>query len=253
MSTEPKHLRIASPCPASWEGMKGDERVRFCDLCNLHVYNLAELTRTEAASLLAKSEGRICARLYQRADGTVITKDCPVGLRAIRRRVAGIAGAVFATLISLGSVVIGQKQNGKDKSSCKQQITITRKTSQTSTDTGVLAGTVLDPIGAVIPGARIAIFDRKTKTTTSTESSNDGEFRISGLSPSVYDVVIEDKGFKKLTATNVTLSAKEIVSLQLVLQFDSATFTVGLLMDAPMIEPPGRLVINENMIQRIPR
>ena len=85
-------LRIASPCPASWEQMTGDDRARFCELCNLHVYNIAELTASEAKSLIANAEGRICARLYRRSDGTVITKDCPVGLRAIRRRVARIAG-----------------------------------------------------------------------------------------------------------------------------------------------------------------
>ncbi|HEY6046048.1 MAG TPA: hypothetical protein VIU65_05550, partial [Pyrinomonadaceae bacterium] len=89
-------LRIASPCPVSWEQMKGDERSRFCDLCSFHVYNIAELTASEAKSLIAKTEGRICARLFRRSDGTVITKDCPVGLRAIRRRVARISGAVFA-------------------------------------------------------------------------------------------------------------------------------------------------------------
>ena len=67
-------LRIASPCPASWEQMTGDDRARFCELCNLQVYNIAELTAREARSLIANTEGRICARLYRRADGTVITK-----------------------------------------------------------------------------------------------------------------------------------------------------------------------------------
>jgi hypothetical protein len=73
--------------------MTGDNRVRFCTECRLHVYNFAELTRTEAEDLLRTTEGRLCGRLYRRADGTVITKDCPVGLRAVRRRVAKIATA----------------------------------------------------------------------------------------------------------------------------------------------------------------
>ena len=80
--------RIATPCPVSWEQMTGDDRVRFCDQCELHVYNISELTRIEAETLIASTEGRICARLYRRADGSVITKDCPVGLRALRMRVS---------------------------------------------------------------------------------------------------------------------------------------------------------------------
>src|SRR5438270_509974 len=93
-------IRIASPCSASWELMKGDEQVRFCSHCEKHVYNLSTMTRRDAAVFLAEQEGRICARFYERADGTLLTQDCPIGLRAkaahVRRRlefaVAGFLG-----------------------------------------------------------------------------------------------------------------------------------------------------------------
>ncbi|MEP6707239.1 MAG: hypothetical protein ABJC05_06945, partial [Pyrinomonadaceae bacterium] len=52
------NLRPASPCPVGWEQMTGDERVRLCRLCDLHVYNISEMTRDEAYALIAKSEGR---------------------------------------------------------------------------------------------------------------------------------------------------------------------------------------------------
>ena len=42
------NLRTASPCPISWEQMTGDERVRLCRLCDLHVYNISEMTRGES-------------------------------------------------------------------------------------------------------------------------------------------------------------------------------------------------------------
>jgi hypothetical protein len=35
------------------------------------------MTAAEAAALIAGREGRLCARLFRRADGTVITADCP--------------------------------------------------------------------------------------------------------------------------------------------------------------------------------
>jgi phosphopentomutase len=66
------NIRIATPCQTSWESMAGDERVRHCTLCSLNVYNFAEMTRHEVRELLARTEGRVCARLYRRADGTVI-------------------------------------------------------------------------------------------------------------------------------------------------------------------------------------
>ena len=97
-------LHIASPCPASWHAMRGDDRVRFCDSCSKSVYNLSDLTTTEATALIRESEGGICLRLYRRADGSVLTADCPVGLRhALRRRLqrlATVGVVIFATLRS---------------------------------------------------------------------------------------------------------------------------------------------------------
>lgn len=90
-------LKIASPCHESWANMQGDERRRFCESCELHVYDLSGMTRNEAEELVRKTEGRLCLRLHRRADGTVITKDCPVGSAArVRRLVKACAAALLA-------------------------------------------------------------------------------------------------------------------------------------------------------------
>ena len=70
-------LRIATPCCESWDEMAGDDRVRFCRACSRAVYNIAAMTSDEVAALIASREGRLCARLFRRADGTVVTADCP--------------------------------------------------------------------------------------------------------------------------------------------------------------------------------
>jgi hypothetical protein len=94
------NLRIASPCAQSWEEMEGDERVRFCWRCEKNVYNLSALTREEAERLVFEREGRMCARFYRRADGTILTSDCPPGRRRslARRWVAALAAGVLAVL-----------------------------------------------------------------------------------------------------------------------------------------------------------
>lgn len=81
-----KQIRIANPCPARWEEMEGDDRVRFCGTCKKNVYNLSALQRSEAEALVASHEGKMCAALFRRKDGTVLTADCPVGLRRARAR-----------------------------------------------------------------------------------------------------------------------------------------------------------------------
>jgi hypothetical protein len=94
------HVRVAAPCSAGWNNMIGNERVRFCGQCSLNVYNLSEMTKREAEHLIAQSEGRLCVRYYRRADGTILTKNCPVGLRAIKRRLSRTANASISAILS---------------------------------------------------------------------------------------------------------------------------------------------------------
>ena len=93
-------VRVASPCKADWAQMIGTERVRFCGQCNLNVYNLSSMTKIQAESLIADTEGRLCVRFYRRTDGSILTRDCPVGLRAIRRRLSYLAKAASAAVLS---------------------------------------------------------------------------------------------------------------------------------------------------------
>jgi hypothetical protein len=109
-ASHPLRIQIASPCTESWDNMTGDERVRRCASCKLNVYNLHELTMSEVETLMRKPNGRLCVRLYQRKDGTVITADCPVGLRKVRMRLASgmiataaFVAAVFASVVQFGS------------------------------------------------------------------------------------------------------------------------------------------------------
>jgi hypothetical protein len=104
-------LRVASPCHASWEDMTGTGRVRFCHLCEKKVYNLSTMTREEGERLLAKSEGKMCVLMYRRQDGTVITQDCPVGLRRRRWAAVWVAAIVAALGIvaAVSEAVIGIK------------------------------------------------------------------------------------------------------------------------------------------------
>ncbi len=94
-------IKIASPCPADWNEMYGDERKRFCAECKLNVYNLSDMTRREAENFLINSEGRVCVKFYRRTDGTVLTKDCPVGWQKLKRKVSYVATAVFASFFGI--------------------------------------------------------------------------------------------------------------------------------------------------------
>ena len=121
-----ENIRIATPCSADWDDMSGDERVRFCGKCEKNVYNLSAMSREEGEALVREKEGRLCVRLYQRTDGTVITNDCPVGVRRARLRArvwASVSGAAASVALVLGlfggraraDLTVDGKKNTGDK------------------------------------------------------------------------------------------------------------------------------------------
>jgi hypothetical protein len=244
-------LRIASPCPANWEQMSGDDRVRFCDLCNLHVYDISRLTRREAESLIVNTEGRICARLFRRIDGTIITRDCPVGLRAIRRRVAKVAGAAFAAIMSLCGNVGAQKPAKKE--SCQAQITISRSQENRPGAATTISGTVFDPNKAVIAGATISAVETVTKQTRKVNSNDDGTFQITGLARGRYDLRIESPGFKIATIKALQIDDKTVLSLDVVMLIDSNA-TMGIIVEPSLLDRNSTIktTISGDLIRRLP-
>lgn len=100
------NIRIAAPCPASWDAMTGDRRVRACTHCNQNVFNLSAMSRADAEELLREKQGNLCAQYYQRGDGTILLADCEVGVgrrRTQRRFAAG------AALMLAGSAAIAMR------------------------------------------------------------------------------------------------------------------------------------------------
>jgi len=93
-------IKVASPCSADWNAMIGNNKQRFCGQCKLNVYNLSGMTRQEAENLIMSSEGSLCARFFKRADGTIITKDCPVGWAAVKKRMSRVWTAVASVILT---------------------------------------------------------------------------------------------------------------------------------------------------------
>ena len=98
-------ISVASPCTANWDEMVGDANARFCEHCEKNVYNLSALTTEAAIELIREKEGKLCGRFFRRADGTILTADCPVGLHhrvQRKRRFAGLAATCASLLAFTG-------------------------------------------------------------------------------------------------------------------------------------------------------
>jgi hypothetical protein len=106
------NIRIASPCTADWNTMTGDERVRHCGSCNKDVFNLSSMRRDEAEALIREKNGDLCARYYQRGDGTIILADCTIGKKQQRKRrvIAVGAAALLASGVALAYKLTRENQ-----------------------------------------------------------------------------------------------------------------------------------------------
>jgi hypothetical protein len=104
-------VKVASPCPADWDSMTGDERSRFCAQCGKDVHNISGMPREDAEVFLRGVVGDVCIRLYRRDDGTVLTADCAVGVRRKRRRRA-VASLLGGSLVTAGALLSQARMGG---------------------------------------------------------------------------------------------------------------------------------------------
>ena len=181
----PNELHIASPCPADWEKMVGNERVRHCAECNLNVYNLSAMTELQVQELIADNRGkRLCGRFYRRADGTVLTQDCPWGLRVLKRKISRLAAAVLTAVMG-ATVAMARNKPRPATCECSQS---------QQKDSGIKL-TVADQHGAVIPKAEISIASKKMKEPITGATGPSGEWSQPKLTAGQYRVTVRAQGF----------------------------------------------------------
>lgn len=105
-------IEIPEPCTVPWESMTGDDKVRFCSQCTKNVYNLSSLSTAEARGLLISKEGEICISMLKRADGTIVSDECPRILKPIRDGYRRLTAAISAVLaISLSCLPARSQEN----------------------------------------------------------------------------------------------------------------------------------------------
>jgi Carboxypeptidase regulatory-like domain len=198
-----QEIRIASPCSADWDRMVGNEHVRYCCECKLDVYNFSEMSDGEVERIVAQREGRLCARFYQRSDGTMLTRNCPVGIRAAVRRVSSFASATLAALISVGPAFAGVAQLGN--ASSLVQIA--------PAQTG-MSLEIVDANGAVIPKARVTIVSEKTKAKIDEKTDASGRLRLADLPDGNYEITVVVPGFKTLKQSHISVPTQSPLRLQ---------------------------------------
>jgi Carboxypeptidase regulatory-like domain/TonB-dependent Receptor Plug Domain len=74
---------------------------------------------------------------------------------------------------------------------------------------GSLSGTVQDPQGNAVVGARVILSDPERNLQLNATTSSDGTFSIPALQPGNYTVTIEAQGFKKFVKTGIIVNVND--------------------------------------------
>lgn len=223
-------LRIASPCTADWNQMAGDERVRYCAQCRLNVYNFSAMTTPEVESILGNRNGRLCARLYRRTDGTILTQDCPVGFRATIRRVSRIAGAALTAAMSVAAAA-----------QTSSKTTLAPLVLQQAGGATVSV-TVMDQSGAVIQNAKVALVENLFGRLMEGRTDPEGVFRQTGLPPGTYTMTVKQVGFAKWQIP-LTLRADQVEELRATLEVGGSSL-LGVVVQLGAAPPESQLLPN---------
>ncbi len=83
---------------------------------------------------------------------------------------------------------------------------------QISSSTGAIQGSVTDPQGASIPGARITLTNLDTGTSNASTSQTDGTFVFPLVAPGNYKIQVQAQGFETAQLNNVHVDVTKVTS-----------------------------------------
>ena len=122
--------------------------------------------------------------------------------------------------------------------------------------TASLEGTVFDPAGAVVPGAKVRVVNNSTNLEMRAVADSDGRFSFPSLPPGgPYSVTVEAAGFSTEEMAGITLAVNQAVRIDVKLRVGSATETVKVTAEAPLVESTTAAmgqVINTQSIVNLP-
>ncbi|HEY1646560.1 MAG TPA: TonB-dependent receptor [Terracidiphilus sp.] len=103
-------------------------------------------------------------------------------------------------------------------------------------DRGEITGTVEDPSGAVVHGARILLTNDATGGKIATESTNTGTYVFDDVLPGKYTVEAEAGGFQKFVEHGVIVQVQQVLSVDIHLATGNVEQSITVTAAAPLLE-----------------
>jgi hypothetical protein len=121
--------------------------------------------------------------------------------------------------------------------------------------TGTITGRVIDPQGAVVPGAAVTVTSTTTNVAHAVTTNQDGLYTVPLLLPGDYTVSVVTPSFRKEIRNNITLQIGQTLALDFSLSVGATTETVTVNTSAPLVQTQSAAVgsvIDQQKVLEIP-
>src|SRR5215470_8907249 len=107
---------------------------------------------------------------------------------------------------------------------------------QSASNSGDIRGTLTDASGAVLPKATVTAVDSQTGLHRAAVSDANGQFRLTGLPPAIYDLTAELPGFSTQSRKGLALAIGQTVVFDFRLQVSAVPVVVEVTDQPPIVE-----------------
>src|SRR5262249_39022199 len=101
---------------------------------------------------------------------------------------------------------------------------------------GRIRGTVTDPSGGIVVGAKVQLVNEATNVSRESETSSSGEYLFLEIPVGSYSVQIQQPGFKKFLHKGVDVHLNEVLNIDVVLQVGGAEQVVEVTGEPPVVD-----------------
>ena len=102
--------------------------------------------------------------------------------------------------------------------------------------TAAVVGTIRDPTGATVPGARVSVTNVQTALVASSTTGTDGTYTILLLPVGEYRLQVEAAGFQAYVRSGITLAVNDKPTIDVTLQVGNLADSVTVTEATPLIE-----------------
>src|SRR5688572_10714680 len=100
----------------------------------------------------------------------------------------------------------------------------------------VLQGRVLDPSGAAVPGASIAVRNSATRFTITTSSDHQGRYDVPAIPAGAYQVTVEAPAFRSERIDALTVEVGRTLIRDFQLTVDTRREAIGVRAELPLLD-----------------